>query len=89
MRPECIILNESGRLPTEYGPLKMPDAQLLNTNGKEGFVCYMYFFTNKGPAIQIPVPKGRTVVGKFYKKRCFEKIEELLQKSPPQNRTYM
>ena len=27
----------------------------------------MQFFTNKGPAFQIPVPKGRTVSGKFYK----------------------
>ena len=45
-------------------------------------------FTNKGPAIEIPVPKGRTVIGKFYKnKRCSGTIEDLLQKSLPQNRT--
>ena len=29
MRPGCIILNQSGRLPTEYWPLKIPDTQVL------------------------------------------------------------
>ena len=44
-----------------------------NTNGKEGFVCY--FFTNKGPAIQIPVPTGRTVTGTFYKNVVLRKLK--------------
>ena len=63
MRPGCIILNQSGRLSTEYGPLKCQTPKYCQTN--TNFVCY--FFTNNGPAIQILVPKGRTVIGKFYK----------------------
>ena len=35
-------------------------------------VLYAIFFTNKGSAIQIPVPKGRTVTGKFYKTLFWE-----------------
>ena len=40
----CIILNQSRRLPTEYGPLKckMPKYCQTNTNGKEGFVCNFF-----------------------------------------------
>ena len=30
-------------------------------------VLYVIFFDNKGPVVQIPVPKGRTVTAKFYK----------------------
>ena len=42
---------------------KMPDAQVLPNE----YEFCMLFFTNNGPAIHIPVPKGRTVTGKFYK----------------------
>ena len=38
-------------------------------------VLYAIFFTNKGPAIQIPVPKGRTVTGKFYKNVVLGKLK--------------
>ena len=56
-----------------------------NTNGKEGSVGY---FSLIWPSYsKIPVPKGRTVTGNFYKNVVLIKIEELLQKSPPQNRT--
>ena len=39
MRTGCIILNQNGRLLTEYGPLKCqtPKYCQTNTNGKEGF----------------------------------------------------
>ena len=38
---------------------------------KKVLYAIFYFFTNKGPDIQIPVAKGRTVTGKFYKKKLF------------------
>jgi histone-lysine N-methyltransferase SETMAR len=28
-------------------------------------VLYIIFFDNKGPVVQMPVPKGRTVTGKY------------------------
>ena len=84
MRPGCIILNQSGRLPTEYGPLKCQTPKYCQTNtcGEEGFVCY--FFTNKGQAIQIPVPEGRTVTGKFYKNVVLRKLKNYYKSRPPQ-----
>ena len=66
-------LKQSGRFPTAYGPLKMP----------EGFVCY--FFTNKGPAIKIPVPKGRTVTGKFYKNVVLRKLKNYYKSRRPKS----
>ena len=35
----------------------------------------MLFFANKGPVIQIPVPKGKTVTGKFYKNVVLRKLK--------------
>ena len=75
MRPGCINLNQSGKLPTEYGPLKCqtPKYCQTNTNGKKDLTCYL--FTNKSPAIQILVPKGRTVTGKFYENVVLRKLK--------------
>ena len=42
----------------------------------------MLFFTNKGPAIQIPVPKGRTVTGKFYKNVVLRKLKNYKSRRP-------
>ena len=33
-------------------------------------VMYVIFFTNQGPAIQIAVPKGKSVNARFYKGQC-------------------
>ena len=30
-------------------------------------VLYVIFFDNKGPVMQLPIPKGRTVTGALYK----------------------
>ena len=53
-----------------------------NTNGKEGFVCY-FVFTNKGPALQIPVPKGRTVTSKFYTNVVLRKLKNYYKSRRP------
>ena len=50
-------------------------------------VLYAIFFTNKGPAIQIPVPKGRTVTGKFYKNAVLRKLKNYYKNRRPKNRT--
>ena len=44
---------------------------------------YVIFFDNKGPVMQLPVPKGRTVTGAFYKNVALEKAEGTLQETPP------
>ena len=43
----------------------------------------MVFFTNQGPAIQIPVPKARTVTGKFYKNVVLRKLKNYYKSRRP------
>ena len=54
--------------PPNFGHLKceMPKYCQTNKNGEKGFVD-IFFFTHKGHIIQMPVPKGSTITGKFYK----------------------
>ena len=37
---------------------------------------YVIFFTNQGPAIQIAVPKGKSVNAKFYKGKVLHKLKK-------------
>ena len=39
-------------------------------------VMYVIFFTNQGPAIQIAVPKGKSVNAKFYKGKVLHKLKK-------------
>ena len=39
-------------------------------------VLYVIFFDNKGPVIQIPVPKGKTVTAKFYKNVVLRRLKK-------------
>ena len=43
----------------------------------------MLFLTNKGPAIQIPMPKGRMVTGKFYKNVVLRKLKNYYKSCHP------
>lgn len=46
-------------------------------------VLYVIFFTNKGKALQIPVPKGKSVTAKFYKNVVLKKLEKYFLKRRP------
>ena len=35
----------------------------------------MIFFDNKGPVLQIPVPRGKTVTAKFYRNVALKKLK--------------
>ena len=39
-------------------------------------VMYVIFFTNQGPAIQIAVPKGKSVNARFYKGNVLHKLKK-------------
>ena len=39
-------------------------------------VMYVIFFTNQGPAIQIAVPKGKSLNAKFYKGKLLHKLKK-------------
>ena len=38
------------------------------------------FFDSKGPALQIPVPKGSSVTGKFYRESVLTQLDDFYQK---------
>jgi len=48
-------------------------------------VLYCIVFTNNGPAIQIPVPKGNSVTEKFYKNVVLIKLRKYFYKRRPQH----
>ena len=75
MRPEFTFTNISGSVQTEFGPQEMRDPLLLpNTNVQEDNVI---FFNNKGPVLQIPVPRRKTVTAKFYGNIAFGKLKKI------------
>ena len=44
---------------------------------------YVIFFTNQGPAIQIAVPKGKSVNAKFYKGKVLHKLKKYFLNHQP------
>ena len=62
IRPGFIILNQSRNVPTEFGPPKMRDAQVLrycqtSKNGEDGSVCnffhsYRSNYSNAGGVVE-------------------------------------
>jgi len=47
-------------------------------------VFYVIFFDNKGPVMQIPVPKGKTVTGKYYRDVVLQKLKKCYKRRRPQ-----
>ena len=45
----------------------------------------MYFFDNKGPVKQLPVPKGRTVTGAFFKDVVLKKLKAHFKRRRPKS----
>ena len=43
-------------------------------------MLYEIFFDSKGPVLQIPVPKGRSVTGKFYRESVLTQLVDFYQK---------
>ena len=46
-------------------------------------MLYAIFFDSKGPVLQIPVPKGSSVTGKFYRESFLTQLVDLYQKHRP------
>ena len=84
MRPGFTILNQSGSVPTEFGPPKMQRRPIIAKRTRTvKKVLYVIFFDNKGPVMQIPVPKGRTVTAKFYKNVVLRKLKKYYKTRRP------
>ena len=46
-------------------------------------MLYAIFFDSKGPVLQIPVPKGSSVTGMFYKESVLTQLVDFYQKRRP------
>ena len=46
-------------------------------------MLYAIFFDLKGPVLQIPVPKGSSVTGKFYRESVLTQLVDFFQKRRP------
>ena len=46
-------------------------------------MLYAIFFDSKGPVLQIPVPKGSSVTGKFYRESVLTQLVDSYQKRRP------
>ena len=46
-------------------------------------MLYAIFFDSKGPVLQIPVPKGSSVTGKFYRESVLSQLVDFYQKHRP------
>ena len=46
-------------------------------------ILYAIFFDSKGPVLQIPVPKGSSVTGKFYRESVLAQLVDFYQKRSP------
>ena len=48
-------------------------------------MLYAIFFDSKGPVLQIPVPKGSSITGKFYRESVLTQLVDFYQKCRPRN----
>ena len=46
-------------------------------------VMYVIFFTNQGPAIQIAIPKGKSINARFYKGNVLHKLKKCFLSRQP------
>ena len=49
-------------------------------------MLYVMFFDSKGSVLQIPVPKGSSVTGKFYRENVLTQLVDFYQKRRPRTR---
>jgi hypothetical protein len=70
MKPGSIIFNPILRLKIRFGfHLKTTDLSLRAVAKHQIAMLYAIFFDSKGPVLQIPVPKGSSVTGKFSREK--------------------
>ena len=81
MKPESIIFNLILRLKIRFGfHLRATDLLLRAVAKHQIARCMRYSLIRK---VQISVPKGSSVTGKFYKKSVFTQLVDFYQKRRP------
>ena len=56
------------------------DRPVIAGHCKTNRMLYVIFFHSKGPVLQIPVPKGSSVSGKFYRESVLTQLVDFYQK---------
>ena len=83
MKHGSIILNPILRLKIRFGfHLRATDLSLCAV-AKHQIACCMRFFDSKDPVLQIRVPKGSSVTGKFYRESVLTQLVDFYQKRRP------
>ena len=83
MKSGSIILSPSERLAmiwaTEHSKRPIIAKRSLSTKK----VLYAIFFSGEGVAIKVPVKKGKSITGKYYKDVVLKKLKKYYQKRCP------
>ena len=81
MKPGSMTFNPILRLKIRFGfHLRATDLSLRAICKTSSRMLYAIFFDSKGPVLQIPVPKGSSVTGKFYRESILTQLVDFYQK---------
>ena len=83
MKPGSIILSPSERLAIRSGPLNSKRPIIAKRPLSTKKVLYAIFFSGEGVAIKVPVKKGKSITGKYYKDVVLMKLKKYYQKRRP------
>ena len=86
MRHGYTVLNQSVNVLTSNRVWATKNAVRASIAKRQRTVkkaLYVIFFDNKGPVMQLPVAKGRTVIGAFYKNFLLKKLKALFKRRRP------
>ena len=83
MKPGSFIFNPNLSLKIRFGfHLRATDLS-LRAVAKHQIDMYAIFFDSKGPVLHIPVPKGSSVTGKFYRESVLTQLVYFHRKRRP------
>ena len=80
MKPGSIILSPSERLTIRLINSKRP---IIAKHSLSTKVLYAFFFSGEGVAVKVPVKKGKSITGKYYKDVVLKKLKKYYQKRRP------
>ena len=84
MKPRSMIFNLILRLKKKVWVSSEGGRPVIANHCKtSNRMLYAIFFDLKGPVLQIPVPKGSTVTGKFYRESVLTQLVDFYQKCRP------
>ena len=76
MRQGILHIEPKRKCSDRVWATKMPYAQvLLRDRARSRKYCMYFFFDNKGPVMQLPVPKCRIATVTFYKNVALKKLK--------------